>query len=590
MMNRLFFLFVILAAVAAGSCRTKSAAGNDVRTGKADRQKEDTVAARKTAKQARLEAMFIDGCTERIIGNQQKALMAFREVLELNPANAAANYEIAGIYRDQKQPDRALKYAMRADSLHPENDWYKLRHAQVLSDLGQHEKAMKLMKQLAERHPGKAFWQYEYADAQLRAGDSKAALATYDRIEKLDGKSDTLAVRRIAAYKAAGDNAAILKVLEDQITAAPRNERNYIALADEYLKQENKAAAMRTQERRAAAFPSGAAAQLDLAVMQRAAGKNREAFRSAVNGFSIPAEEERKAKLLQSWYPGGDSLKLGAADLADADSLCSILRRVHPDYAGSWAASAVFLKQRGKITEAREACRKAIMLDKGPWMPWKMLLELNEQLGDNTAQLRESREASELFPQQPVTWLYYGKQLMMQKRYREAIDPLETGASYVYEDPALEIKFRLMIIEAYRETGDEKEVMSICKRMVKRFPDNNDFIYELCSSYSRQRIELVDAQERMNTLCKANPANANYVSLLGCIDYQLSEYDKAQQHLQQALKLNAADALTNERMGDLQLALGNKDEAVRYWKIAKAKGSTSPNLDQKITTRGAQPN
>jgi tetratricopeptide (TPR) repeat protein len=590
MMKQLFFLFVMLVALAAESCRTSSGADNSVRSGKTDRQKEDTVAARKTAKQAKLEAVFIDGCTERIIGNQQKALMAFREVLELNPANAAANYEIAGIYRDQKQPDRALKYAMRADSLHPENDWYKLRHAQVLSDLGQHEKAMKLMKQLAERHPGKAFWQYEYAAAQLRAGDSKAALVTYDRIEKIEGKSDTLAVRRIAVYKTTGDNAAIVKVLEDQITAAPRNERNYIVLADEYVRQENQAAAMRTQERRAAAFPSGAAAQLDLAMLQRAAGKNREAFRTAVNGFSIPAEEERKAKLLQTWYPGGDSLKLGAADLADADSLCAIMRRVHPDYAGSWAASAVFLRQRNNIPEAREACRKAIMLDKGPWLPWKMLLELNDMLGDNTAQLRESREATELFPQQPATWLYYGTQLMMQKKYREAIDPLETGASYVYEDPALELKFRYRIIDAYRETGDEKEVVNICKRMLKRFPENNTFIYELCASYSRQRVELADAQERMNALCAANPNNALFFSLLGCIDYQLSEYTVAQQHLQQALKLNAGDALTNERMGDLQLALGNKDEAVRYWKIAKAKGSTSPNLDQKINTRGANPN
>jgi tetratricopeptide (TPR) repeat protein len=590
MMKQLFFLFVMLVALAAESCRTQSAADNNVRTGKADRQKEDTVAARKTAKQAKLEAVFIDGCTERIIGNQQKALMAFREVLELNPANAAANYEIAGIYRDQQQPDRALKYAMRADSLHPENDWYKLRHAQVLSDLGQHEKAMKLMKQLAERHPGKAFWQYEYAATQLRAGDSKSALATYDRIEKIEGKSDTLAVRRITVYKTTGDNAAIVKVLEDQITAAPRNEQNYIVLADEYVRQQNQAAAMRTQERRAAAFPSGAAAQLDLALLQRAAGKNREAFRTAINGFSIPAEEERKAKLLQTWYPGGDSLKLSAADLSEADSLCAILRRVHPDYAGSWAASAVFLRQRNNITEAREACRKAIMLDKGPWLPWKMLLELNEQLGDNAAQLRESREATELFPQQPATWLYYGSQLMLQKKYREAIDPLETGASYVYEDPALELKFRYRIIDAYRETGDEKEVVNICKRMLKRFPENNTFIYELCASYSRQRIELADAQERMNALCAANPNNALFFSLLGCIDYQLSEYTVAQQHLQQALKLNAGDALTNERMGDLQLALGNKEEAVRYWKIAKAKGSTSPNLDQKINTRGANPN
>lgn len=592
MQMRLFLCMLMLAALAAGSCRPAKPAANNtsqVRTPKRNAPKDDSVAIRKTLKQAKTEALFIDGCTEKLIGNPQKAIMAFREVLELDPTNAAANYELAGIYRNNKQPDRALKYAMRADSLHPENDWYKLRHAQVLSDLGQHEKAMKLMKQLADRHSDKAYWQYEYAAAQVRAGDTKAALNTYDRIEKLEGKSDTLAVRRIAAHRAAGDNAAIVTVLEQQIAAAPRNEQAYIALAKEHERQDNAAAALQTCQRRATAFPQSAAAWLDLAAAQRKAGKRTEAYRSAVAAFDIPSEPARKAELLQSWYPGGDSLRLGAADLNEADTLCRLMRRHHADFAGTWSASANVWKQRGKNTDARDACRKAIALDKSPWQPWKMLLELNELLGDDAAQLKESREATELFPQQPATWLYYGRQLMKQKKYSEAIDPLETGASYVFDNDALELEFRLLIIEAYRQTGDDKEVVTICKRLLKRFPDNASLVYELCWSYSRQHIELATAQERMAALVAASPANAAYLSLLGNIDLQLAEHDKAQQHLQQSLKLNPNDALTNERMGDLQLALGNKDEAVKYWKIAKAKGSTSPKLDQKINTRGAQP-
>ncbi|MCU0435337.1 MAG: tetratricopeptide repeat protein [Bacteroidia bacterium] len=592
MRMRLFLCVMILAVLAASACKpSQSAGGNavDARGPKRGAPKDDSVAIRKTMKQAKTEALFIDGCTERLIGNPQKAIMAFREVLELDPKNAAANYEMAGIYREQKQPDRALKYAMRADSLHPENDWYKLRHAQVLSELGQHEKAMKLMKQLAERHPDKAYWQYEYAAAQVRAGDTKAALNTYDRIEKLEGQSDTLAVRRIAAHRAAGNNAAIVAVLESQIASAPRNERAYVALAREHERQENAPAALRTYERRAAAFPQSAAAYLDLAEAQRKAGKNAEAWRNATTAFGIPAEPERKADLLRNWYPGGDSVKLGAEDLTKADSLCLLMRRYHPDFSGTWTASANVWKQRNKYTEARDACRKAIALDKSPWQPWKMLLELNEQLGDNTAQLKDSREATELFPQQPATWLYYGRQLMKQKKYSEAVDPLETGASYIFDNDAMELEFRLLIIECWRQTGDDKEVVTICKRLLKRFPDNASLVYELCWSYSRQRIELATSQERMATLAAANPSNAEYLSLLGFIDMQLAEYDKAQQHLQQALKLNPNDALAHERMGDLQLALGNKDEAVKYWKMAKAKGSTSPKLDQKISTRGAQP-
>ncbi|MCA6362386.1 MAG: tetratricopeptide repeat protein [Bacteroidetes bacterium] len=377
---RLLSVLFMLAVFAAVSCHpAKPASGNtsQVRAPKRNAPKDDSVTLRKTLKQAKTEALFIDGCTEKLIGNPQKAIMAFREVLELDPANAAANYEMAGIYRDSKQPDRALRYAMRADSLHPENDWYKLRHAQVLSDLGQHEKAMKLMKQLADRHTNKAFWQYEYAAAQVRAGDTKAALNTYDLIEKIEGRSDTLSARRIAAHRVAGNNAAIVAVLEQQITANPGSEQAYVALAGEYTRQENAPAALLVCQRRTNAFPQSASAWLDLAAAQRSAGKNAEAWRSMVNACQIPAEPVRKTEMLRSWYLGSDSLVPNASDLAKADSLCLLMRRHHADYYGTWSASAAVWKLRGKNAEARDACRKAIALDKSPWMPWKMLLELN---------------------------------------------------------------------------------------------------------------------------------------------------------------------------------------------------------------------
>ncbi|MGL4598579.1 MAG: hypothetical protein ACRCYO_13770, partial [Bacteroidia bacterium] len=81
----------LLLVVASGCKHTKPTTATNTN----QRPPENTVPTRKDAKsidKVREEAVFVRACTEKMIGNHREALSLFRECLELNPANAAANY------------------------------------------------------------------------------------------------------------------------------------------------------------------------------------------------------------------------------------------------------------------------------------------------------------------------------------------------------------------------------------------------------------------------------------------------------------------------------------------------------------------
>jgi tetratricopeptide (TPR) repeat protein len=419
------------------------------------------------------ENLFIDACMRKITGNTAQAIAAFHQVLTINPMNAAANYEVAGLYLKQRQLDWALVYARRADSLQPLNAWYKQQYAQVLTALGQFAQAAQLMKELSDRSPQRTEFLFDYADALYKSRQYQQAITVYDRIENLEGISDTLAQCRINVLKVEGDNAGIEQTYEKLIRAFPENETNYLKLEGFYRSSAQPAKLAVLHERQMKAFPASAGVQLQLANDFQQQGEHARAFVQAVKAFAMPNSPESKIKLLQDWYPLNNNSQEPIAAINEADSLCAILCRTHPNQASVWTIRGDYLRKNGKIKEARDAYRKAIALDCQPWTPRLNLMELNAQVQDDAEmQLKEAYEATELFPQQPSAWYHYGTALIQQKKYKEAIDALATGGSYVFEDPVFEMKLTISLIDAYLGAGNSSEAEKLTRNALQKEPDN----------------------------------------------------------------------------------------------------------------------
>ena len=115
---KIAILFVVI--LIGGSCKQsqKTLQGGEKNTTRNIRN--DGNKNQMTASRAKEEEMFVQGCIEKSLGNSRKALIQFQECLKINPQSAATNFEMAGIYREFEQSDRALLFAKKAVEFAPQ--------------------------------------------------------------------------------------------------------------------------------------------------------------------------------------------------------------------------------------------------------------------------------------------------------------------------------------------------------------------------------------------------------------------------------------------------------------------------------------
>lgn len=539
-----------------------------------------------TEKKAEEEATFTDGCIYKLIGEKKAALGEFQEVLNMNPENAAANYEVAGLYRDLNQSDRALKYAAEAVRLDPTNNWYKFRYAEILQDVHRDAEAEAIYQDLIKAEPDNLDFKYRLADCQTKAAEYDKALSTYSEIEKMDGNSDTLARCRIKMYTAQKNDAGIEQTLKGLTVSFPNTESYYYELADFYESHDQQEKANEIYRSMSVKFPFSATPRLKLAEIDQKAGKSTDAFKEAVAAFSIPEQLDNKIAYLNKWYPITDTAAaLSPAKKKEADSLCRVLRRTHKDEAEAFTVSGDYMLKDNRTKDARAQYRKAIDLSKESYAPWRQLLALNDQVKDDAQQEKDCKEVIDLFPNQPDAYFYLGKIQFGKKDYNNALNNLQTANDYNFDNPAMDREIRVLQIDIYRAQGEDKEADDLTEKMSKQEPNNMKWKADLANSWLRQKKQYYNAEQMMLEVVEKEPNNADYMNTLAWIEFNMGDYKLANEWMTKALAIAPNNAEMNERMGDIQFRLKNTDDAVKYWNKAKVNGGGSVELDEKIKTR-----
>ena len=539
-----------------------------------------------TEKKAIEEATFMDGCIYKMIDNKRAALGQFQEVLNMNPENAAANYEVAGLYNDLGQPDRALKYAAEAVRLQPDNVWYKVRYAEILQATHRDGEAIAIYQDLIKAEPENLDYRYRLADCQAKAEKYDEALSTYSEIEKMDGNSDTLARCRIRTYELKKDDAGVENTLKGLTVTFPNNENYYYELTDFYEAHNQQEKANEIYKSMAKKFPYSATPHLKLAEVDKSKGLEAEAYKEAMAAFGIPEQLDNKIAYLNKWYPIGDTAAaLSPARKKEADSLCSVMRRTHRDDARSYTVSGDYLLKSGRSKDARVQYRKAIDISKESYAPWKQLLILNDENKDDVQQEKDCKEVLELFPTQPDAYFYLGSIQFRKKKYDEAQNNLQMAMDYNFDSPEMDREIRVMMISIHRAKGEVKEADALVEKMIRLEPDNLEWKAQLAQSLLDQEKEYYRAEQMMLKVVEKDSTNAEYLSLLSWIEFNMGDYKTASDYMSQALAISPNNAKMNERMGDIQYRLKNTDDAVKYWSKAKAQGGTNPALEDKIKNR-----
>lgn len=92
----------------------------------------------------------------------------------------------------------------------------------------------------------------------------------------------------------------------------------------------------------------------------------------------------------------------------------------------------------------------------------------------------------------------------------------------------------------------------------------NNYAYQLSERGSKLDKALVMSKKAV----QKEPKNASYLDTIGWVYYKLKKYEEAKSYILQSLQVNGNSAVVNDHMGDIYNALGDKQNARKYWQKA----------------------
>lgn len=537
------------------------------------------------ADKIRFTEWFFNASKEKMLGNYELASTYYERCIQIDPNNAAPYYELSNLYSQQKNSRQALAMAQKAVQLDPDNVWYNALLAELYLHVKNYSQAASVYESIIKKNPDRIDFYYDLANAHIYAQKYKDAIEVYDRIEKRIGISEEVSLQKLKLYKELKDKKSVVAELEKLINAYP-TEARYLGMLGEYYQDSGeKDKAFETYQQVLKIAPDDPYVHLFFADYYRGNNQDEKSFDELKLAFQNPAlDVDTKVKILRSYF----SVTEKFTELKpQAFELCRIMTEVHPNDAVAHAMYGDFLYRDKELSKARDEFRKAISLDKEKYALWSQLLILESQMNDYEAMLKESQEAMELFPNQPVAYLLNGIANIQSKHYKEAIDVLEEGKEYVLmTDKQLLTEFHSNLGEAYYRIKDNKKSDDNFEKALQVDPDNV-FVLNNYSYYLSLRNEKLErAKELSKHSNDLEPNSSSYQDTYGWILYQMGNYAEAKVWIQKALDNGGnANGVILEHFGDVLWKLGDKEGALKYWNDAKIKGQGSDLLEKKLSEK-----
>lgn len=526
-------------------------------------------------------SLFHDANREKVLGNYSEAEKLFRQLLDIEPANAAALYELSRVVRKLEKEIESIALAEKAVIADPENHWYKLHLAELYEANGKTDKAIELVESLIKQFPDNEEYQQMLAGAYILSGRFNEALKSLDAIEKHFGTNEEVVLQKKELYLRNGKFDKAVAEMEKLRAIAPDNTRYLAILAEMYMDQESYDKALICYRKIQEIDKGDPYIHMALADYYRKTGDNEASFRELQSGFANPRLDiDTKVKILLSFYSIGEQFEEMRSKGLD---LANILVATHPRDPKAHSVHADFLSRDKRYAEARDALLKVIALDSSEYIVWEELLRIEIQLKQFLSLLNHADRAIELFPSMPYLYLFKGVAAYNLKDYETAVKTFKTGSSLVVDDPRLKIDFYTYAADAYQELGDFSNSSKYYEKVLRDDPDNvyvlNNYSYFL----SLRKENLDKAAQMALKATSLDPGNASYEDTYAWVLYMSSNFEEAKIWLEKAI--NGKGAMSDvilEHYGDVLYKLGQKEKAIEYWKKAAEQGKGTEFLQQKI--------
>jgi tetratricopeptide (TPR) repeat protein len=489
----------------------------------------------------------------QLVGDEKKALEAFEKLSRSGETTAESYVSLARLYFDQRRYRDAARAAGQARKIDGTNldalgilGRSLLRSGRAAEAVEAYQAALKAIpeagpqSQLADLQRLRDATTIDYADALVQAGRYKEAVDTLKPI--LERYPNLVPAVRITtdANRRAGNREAAIATLEKSLEGQDVSDSLELvfALAETYEEMEQFDKAIETYEEALAVLvnPDGSVEPDDkqnasvilrrIADAHRFAGRKEKAIETYARMRKVLGPEDTTADILQI----RDAVE--AADYATAIALAHS--------AGAKATGDD--KRTFAFFEAQALGRK------GDLAAAVKLLDGLMTGGD---------EDDEVYAFLSTVQLDAGDAAGAEKSIRKALakDPNDTG---------LLITLSSIQDKAAQYAESEKTL----RRVLDLDPDNATALNNLGYFLTERGERLDEALDLIQRAVNIDPTNGSFLDSLGWAYFKTGKMPEAKRYLEQAVVYDHQSATIREHLGDLYVKLGDTVKARKYWQEA----------------------
>lgn len=531
------------------------------------------------------QRLLIDGLSDVLNDRIALASDKFNIAVVKDPSNDAAWFELAKIYGDQNNYIKAQECIGKAIDLQETNVWYRLLQMKIFEVSAQYKEMLQSATELVKLKPDNPEFLFELANAQLINEQNNEAIKTLDKVEDIVGVIEEVSMQKQQLFLADKQYDKAAFEIEKLIENNPTESSRYLAMiAEIYNKAGDSDKAAEYYERIVTADPANPYVHISLADFYRNKGESDKSYKELEAGFANETlDADTKLRILFAYYT---SAEMFTTKSSEVENLIHIIQQANPDNARVVALRGEFLLNSKKYSEARNMFEVALQSDSSNYNIWEGLLQAVLGAQEVKALENYSARTIELFPFQPLPYLFSGMALNQQKKAAEAIKRLNSGLKLVVNNDILKSEFYSQLGDAYNTNKEFTNSDDSYEKALKISPDNSNLLNNYAYYLSLRNANLDKATTMAKKAVDLDPENPANVDTYGWVLYKSGRFEESKIWIEKAIKLtNESDPDLLEHYGDVLFKLGDTGKAVEYWKKARNAGSSSQNIDQKINDK-----
>ncbi|OFX48082.1 MAG: hypothetical protein A2046_05900 [Bacteroidetes bacterium GWA2_30_7] len=326
--------------------------------------------------------------------------------------------------------------------------------------------------------------------------------------------------------------------------------------------------------------PNNGINHLSLADFYRLKGDNEKSFQELKLAFeSTDVNVDLKIQMLVSFF----SISSATAELnTQAYALLRILLQTHSEDVKAHTIYADYLNRDKRYSEARDEFRLVLKTEKSKYLIWEQLLYIDMEMRDFTSLYDECTEVIELFPTQPMPYLFKAIAANEMKKYQETIEIINSALD-LSDEKNIKIQMYTYLAEAYNKLKNNQKSDEFNDKILE-LDSNNVMVLNNYSYYLSLRSEKLAQAEKMGKKAiELEPENYTYLDTYAWALYKNNKLTEAKEIIEKAILLGGdKNSVIIEHYGDILYKSGDTNNAILQWDKALEKGKGSEFLEQKI--------